>query len=110
MCDACVMNAVKNKMLSRRQFFTTTAAVGAVAALGTAMAPPAMASGHNQVEDMTHDLHAAFPTYFGTPGIEMTQKFNFADNGFNLFTMDVNEHTGTHIDAPFHFSADRGHG
>ncbi|VAW04800.1 cyclase family protein [hydrothermal vent metagenome] len=106
MCDACVMNVVKNKMLSRREFFTTTAAVGAAAALGTAMAPPAMASGHKQAEDLTHDLHAGFPTYFGAPGIEMTRKFNFADNGFNLFTMDVNEHTGTHVDAPFHFSAD----
>lgn len=106
MCDACVMNAVKNKMLSRREFFTTSAAVGAAAALGTAMAPPALAAGQSHVEDLTHDLHAGFPTYFGAPGIELKQKFNFADNGFNLMTMDLNEHTGTHIDAPYHFSAD----
>ena len=32
--------------------------------------------------------------------------FNFADNGFNVFQLAVNEHTGTHIDAPLHFSAD----
>jgi len=36
----------------------------------------------------------------------MEQKYNFADNGFNLFEMAVNEHTGTHMDAPLHFSAD----
>jgi kynurenine formamidase len=36
----------------------------------------------------------------------MTQKFKFADNGFNLFELSLNEHTGTHIDAPLHFSAD----
>ncbi|WP_120499410.1 cyclase family protein [Roseovarius sp. EL26] len=106
MCDICVMNAVKDKMLSRRQFFTATAAAGAAAALSTTAAPPALAAGASTVEDLTHTLDADFPTYFGTPGIELEQKFNFADNGFNLFTMDLNEHTGTHIDAPLHFSAD----
>ena len=102
MCDVCVMKAVKEKMLSRRSFF----GVGAAAALGAVAAPPALAEGHSVVEDLTHAYGADFPTYFGEPGIEMSQKFNFADNGFNLFTMNLNEHTGTHIDAPLHFSAD----
>ncbi len=106
MCDICVMNAVKDKMLSRRSFFTATAAAGAAAALGTVTAPPAMAMGHGTVEDLTHTYDTEFPTYFGKPGIEMTQEFNFTDNGFNLFSMSLNEHTGTHIDAPLHFSAD----
>ena len=35
MCDICVMNAVKEKMLSRRSFFTATAASGAAAGLGS---------------------------------------------------------------------------
>lgn len=106
MCDACIMNVVKDRMLSRRDFFTATTAAGAVVALGSASAPPAMASGVPSVEDLTHAYDAGFPTYFGEPGIEMTQKFKFADNGFNLFTMNLNEHTGTHIDAPLHFSTD----
>lgn len=106
MCDICVMNEVKEKMLSRRQFFTATAAAGAAAAFSTTSAPPALAAGANTVEDLTHTVDADFPTYFGAPGIALEQKFNFADNGFNLFTMDLNEHTGTHIDAPLHFSAD----
>lgn len=107
MCDVCVMNAVKDKMLSRRQFFKTAAAtgVGAVAAT-TAMAPVAMAAGHGSIEDMTHTLHADFPTYFGVSQFSMEQKFNFAEHSFNLFEYRVNEHTGTHIDAPLHFSAD----
>jgi hypothetical protein len=47
MCDICVMNAVKNKMLSRRSFFKTGAAIGAAAAVGSAIsATPAMAAGH----------------------------------------------------------------
>jgi kynurenine formamidase len=107
MCDICVMNKVKEKMLSRRQFFSASAATGAAAVLGaSASAPPAMADGHSEVADLTHVYDADFPTYFGAPGIEMEQPFNFADNGFNLMTLSLNEHTGTHIDAPLHFSAD----
>lgn len=105
MCDACVINAVKDRMLSRRAFFATAAGAGA-AALSPAGAPPAMAMGHTTVEDLTHTYDAAFPTYFGAPGISTEQNFNFADHGFNLMTLTVNEHTGTHIDAPLHFSAD----
>lgn len=106
MCDACVMKAVKEKMLSRRTFFGAGIAASAAATLGAATAPPALAAGHGAVEDLTHAYDADFPTYFGAPGIEMKQEFNFAENGFNLFTMTLNEHTGTHIDAPLHFSAD----
>lgn len=107
MCDICVMNAVKDKMLSRRSFFKGAAmtGVGAVAAT-TASAPAALAAGHGGVEDMTHTLHPDFPTYFGDPQFSMEQVFNFAEHNFNLFTYNVNEHTGTHIDAPLHFSAD----
>ena len=93
-------------MLSRRQFFTATAATGSATVLGTATAPPALAAGHGRVEDLTHTLSDAFPTYFGSPGIDMSQVYNFGEHVFNLFTMNLNEHTGTHIDAPLHFSAD----
>ncbi len=106
MCDACIMNAVKERMLSRRSFFTAAATAGAAATLGTVSSPPAMAAGASTIEDLTHTYGDDFPTYFGKPGIAMIQQFNFAENGFNLFTMDVNEHTGTHVDAPLHFSAD----
>ncbi|WP_370401174.1 cyclase family protein [Sulfitobacter sp. JB4-11] len=106
MCDICVMNAVKQKMLSRRSFFKGSAAAG-VAALGaTAATTPAMAAGHGTVEDMTHTLHEDFPTYFGESQFSREQLFNFAEHSFNLQQYTVNEHTGTHIDAPLHFSAD----
>ena len=107
MCDICVMNAVKDKMMSRRGFFKTAATGAAAAAVGSTMTgTAAMAAGHGSVIDMTHTLDADFPTYFGVPGLEMEQKFNFAEHNFNLFHLSVNEHTGTHIDAPLHFSAD----
>lgn len=106
MCDVCVMNAVKDKMLSRRSFLSAGAAVTAATALGVGATTPAMAAGHGGVVDMTHVYDAEFPTYFGAPGFSAEQAFNFADNGFNLFNLTINEHTGTHIDAPLHFSAD----
>ncbi|MEM9638831.1 MAG: cyclase family protein [Pseudomonadota bacterium] len=107
MCDICVINSVKERMLSRRDFFKSSAAVGAAAAVGAvASAPAAMAAGHGGVVDMTHKLSPEFPTFFGVPGISMEQQFNFAEHGFNLMNLSINEHTATHIDAPLHFSAD----
>ena len=109
MCDICVMNAVKTKMLSRRNFFKSAAGGALAAAAGTGLAGPAQAAGMTmgmKPADMTHTYDENFPTYFGVPGISKEQKFNFADNGFNLFELTINEHTGTHIDAPLHFSAD----
>jgi len=107
MCDLCVMTTVKERMLSRRDFFKTSAAVGAAATLGgMAAAPAAMAAGHGGVVDMTHVYDEDFPTYLGAPGLSREQPFTFADHGFNLLQLSVTEHTGTHIDAPLHFSAD----
>jgi len=107
MCDLCVIESVKERMLSRRDLFKA----GAVAAVAgvvstTAIAPAAMADGHGKVEDMTYDYDETFPTYFGKPGYKAESVFNFKENGFNLLNLTVNEHTGTHMDAPLHFSAD----
>ena len=106
MCDVCVMNAVKERMLSRRSFFKTAAVAGAAATVGAGVATPALAGGHGTVTDLTHGLHADFPTWGGAPGFGMEKAFDFAKDGFNLFNLSINEHTGTHIDAPLHFSAD----
>lgn len=107
MCDICVMGAVKDRMLSRRGFFRAATAAGAAAAVAPlAMPGAALAAGHSAVEDMTHELHAGFPTYFGEQQFFWDQKFNYAEHMFNLGEIRVNEHTGTHIDAPLHFSAD----
>ena len=104
MCHACVTNAVKERMLSRRNLLKAVPAAAAAATVG--VAPAALAAGHSKVVDMTHTVSPDFPTYFGEPGISMTSKFNFKEHGFNLWDVTLNEHTGTHIDAPLHFSAD----
>lgn len=107
MCDICVMNAVKDKMLSRRSFFKGAVLATTVAAASAVVNTPAMAAGHGvSFEDMTHTLSEDFPTYFGEPGYNAHQVFNFAEHSFNLLNLTINEHTGTHIDAPLHFSAD----
>ena len=106
MCDICVMNSVKERMLSRRSFFKGAAGAGAAAALAGAAATPARAGGHGGPVDLTHTLHPGFPTYDGAPGFAAEPVFNFADHGYNLLNLSIAEHTGTHIDAPLHFSAD----
>jgi kynurenine formamidase len=101
------MNSVKEKMLSRRSFFKASAAASAaIAASSTITGTAALAAGHEKVEDMTHELHESFPTYFGKPQFAREQLFNWDEHKFNLYQLTINEHTGTHIDAPLHFSED----
>jgi len=114
-CDACVIERVKERMLSRRRLFGGAGAALALGAAGGAglLAPAgarAQGAGRalpaDQVEDLTHTIDEDFPTFFGEQQFWREQKFNFAEHNFNLFEIRVNEHTGTHMDAPLHFSAD----
>lgn len=107
MCNFCVMNSVKERMLSRRDFFRASAAVTAASTAGLmASAPATLAGGHSQVIDMTHTYSEDFPTWVGEPGLRREQPANFEEHGFNVFVYNIDEHSGTHIDAPLHFSAD----
>jgi kynurenine formamidase len=105
MCHHCVVESVKERMLSRRSLFQGAAL--AAAAVAVAPAPAAaevMAKG--KPIDLTHSLVPEFPTYFGAQQFWIDQKFNYAEHKFNLNEWRLNEHTGTHMDAPLHFSAD----
>ena len=108
MCDHCVIESVKERMLSRRSLLGTGLGAGAALAAGPLIRPtPARAAAHSGAPvDLTHTLHEDFPTYFGEPQFSREQRAVFAQDGFNLYVLTVNEHTGTHIDAPLHFSAD----
>ena len=55
---------------------------------------------------MTHELYEDFPTYSGEQQFFADQKYFYKKDGYNLFDLRLNEHTGTHMDAPLHFSAD----
>ena len=95
-------------MLSRRNLLTFGVAAGASALSAPVLraAPAAAETVASTLSDHTHTLSADFPTFFGPPGFEATKKFDFARDGFNLYELAINEHTGTHMDAPLHFSAD----
>ena len=107
MCDLCVMEAVKEKMFSRRDFFKASAASAAVVTAAAAFTPTqASAAGFDSVEDMTHELFEDFPTYFGSPQFSKKALFNHAEHHFGVNELTIVEHTGTHIDAPMHMAVD----
>jgi kynurenine formamidase len=106
------------KRLSRRDFFKATVALAA----GTMIPAPALrvaASGSRGVDlaevvgkpfkravDLTHVITEDFPTYFGTQNLDIETLYSYDPDGFNMFRWHLVEHTGTHMDAPFHFSPD----
>ena len=106
------------KRLSRRDFFKASMAMMAGAmipapALNAAPSPsPELdlsALSQRPIQravDLTHVITESFPTYFGDPNLEIETLFTFDANGFNMFRWHLVEHTGTHMDAPFHFSPD----
>lgn len=107
MCDTCLIESVKQSMLSRRALFTGAAATtAAVMASGLTTARPALAQAAGRVVDLTHAYDGAFPTFDGNPGILYEPAVKFADSGYQLWKLTIFEHTGTHIDAPLHFTED----
>lgn len=107
MCNACIIENVKKSMLSRRDIFRGAAAVGAASvAAGITSARPALAQSSGKVVDLTHSYDGDFPTFDGNPGILYEEAVNFDQSGYQLWKLTIFEHTGTHIDAPLHFSKD----
>jgi kynurenine formamidase len=109
--------------LSRREFLKTlglaaTAAVAATPASALAAVaterrplpspvqsiPPMQVGFFSKVVDLTHTLTPEFPTFGGQPQLELDVLVTLAKDGYNIYQWTLNEHTGTHMDAPFHFS------
>ena len=106
------------KRLSRRDFFKATAALMA----GAMIPAPVLSGTSNRSEvldlaevmprpfkravDLTHVITEDFPTYFGTQNLDIETLYTFGQDGFNMYRWHLVEHTGTHMDAPFHFSPD----
>ena len=95
------------RAISRRQFFKRAGTVAA-AAVGSSMLVKAqsevMPISASQVIDLTHTLTENFPTFGGQPQYQRESVFTIANEGYNLNVWHIDEHTGTHMDAPFHFS------
>ncbi|WP_252946736.1 cyclase family protein [Oceanicola sp. 502str15] len=60
----------------------------------------------SSVTDMTHTLYEGFPTFSGEKWFEMEHPVTWEKDRVNLNRWTLMEHTGTHIDAPIHFSED----
>jgi kynurenine formamidase len=73
----------------------------AAAALTAGAAGPFTFSG---IVDLTYTLTTDFPTFSGLQQLEMEQIVSLANDGYNIYRWILEEHTGTHMDAPFHFS------
>ena len=107
MCNACIIDGIRERMLSRRDLFRGAAVTGAAAvAAGVLPARAALAQATGRIVDLTHGYDGDFPTFDGTPGIVYDHAVKFEESDYQLFKLTINEHTGTHIDAPLHFSAD----
>ncbi len=61
----------------------------------------------SRVVDLTHALGTDFPSFDGSPSLEIEVMATYAENQVNMNRWHVTEHYGTHLDAPFHFSADQ---
>ena len=102
-CQQAIHQALSRDNLSRRRLIATAAA--AFAATGVAPSPVVAAPRPAQrVVDLTHTMSADFPTFEGTPGIAMEKLKELKRDGYNLYEWRLNEHVGTHLDAPIHFS------
>ena len=108
MCLPGCMEHVTAK-LSRRGFLGTAAAATVAGALTSNVAEAQAYPAFRKVVDLTHTLSPEFPTFFGTPGINLKTVKEIKKDGYNMTEWTVGEHSGTHLDAPIHFS-ERGAG
>ncbi|CDZ70762.1 Putative cyclase [Neorhizobium galegae bv. orientalis] len=56
--------------------------------------------------DLSHVLYEGFPTFSGDKWFTVEHLATFEKDKVNLHRWTIVEHSGTHIDAPIHFSAD----
>lgn len=110
--------------LNRRKFLKSAGLVAAAAVAGgtastvaqaqtrtptpkpTVQTPPPISpvSFFGRVVDLTHTLGEEFPTFSGEPQLTMEPLTTLAEDGYTVSRWVLDEHTGTHMDAPFHFS------
>lgn len=57
-----------------------------------------------KIVDLSHDLTANTPVYPGDPVPSFSVATTLDNEGYNLFTVVLGSQTGSHVDAPFHFS------
>jgi arylformamidase len=59
-----------------------------------------------KILDLTQDLYAECPVYLGTELAKTRMEHYHLKHGFNSERLDMNVHTSTHLDVPYHFFND----
>lgn len=124
MCSPDVMIAVRKAIaerggqVDRRRLLAGSAAAMTAAAMGpitgsaqgatpasapdrSAMAPSSLPI--SRVYDLTHVVGPDFPMFYGAEQPQIEQIKSVAEDGFYKHRLTLDEHTGTHMDAPAHF-------
>lgn len=108
MCPPGCLHSICEKA-TRRGLLKTgfTLGLGAAAAAFPG-APQAQAAPTSFTEtvDLSHALYEGFPTFSGEKWFTVEHLVTFAKDKVNLNRWTIVEHSGTHMDAPIHFSAD----
>jgi kynurenine formamidase len=120
MCSPEIMAKVAS--VTRRSFVRQSGALGLAAGVaglggwsparaqnatpGAVASPVAMSGPFSSIWDLTHTWGPDFPMFPGAeqPSIEVIVTIETA--GFYKNTLTLDEHTGTHMDAPIHFAED----
>ena len=112
MCPPGCLHSVCNQATRRgllKQGFAL-AAGSAIAGASMFAAEPAKAASaprtFSDVVDLTHPLFEGFPTFDGSKWFTKEPFLTYAKEKLNINKWTLMEHTGTHMDAPLHFSPD----
>lgn len=109
MCPpGCLHSICENA--TRRGFLKAGFGVGLGAAatpfLAVSPARAAQSITFAEAVDLTHPLYEGFPTFDGSKWFTKEPFLTYAKDKLNINRWMLVEHTGTHMDAPLHFSAD----
>jgi kynurenine formamidase len=102
MCAPYVMGLVE-QCLSRRDLFRMALGAAAVAAAAGRAQAQVQGKAFSNVADLTHVVSPDFPVFPGAARMKVDLLVTVKNNGFYKNTLTLDEHTGTHMDAPAHF-------
>jgi kynurenine formamidase len=105
-CLHSICNKATRRGLLKAGFTLGVGAIAAGASLSTGPARAAAPISFSETIDLSHALFEGFPTFSGDKWFTVENIVSYAKDKVNLNRWTLMEHTGTHLDAPIHFSAD----
>ena len=59
------------------------------------------------IVDLSHPLRTGLPVYPGDPSVEVIPRLTHSEHGYSVTEIHMGTHDGTHMDAGYHFFADK---